>query len=223
MRQTPRVTPHTRLTQGAWPGAAPEAHPADARGLAGVAAGVRSSGCGDGVGACEKSSGGTEASPPPPPCGHGPDTSLPTLPGPWEMRVRTRKRLNLPQQQPRLAGLGAQSRGRPPTAGCGTPGCWTWTSLLIVEVRDCSVIVHVKTTRRFSHEQEPGVRTMRLIPVRPPPRVLLAGSQSPHSSALGAVLAPPVAGTAQPWGLGTSANGTQKAVTFAFVRPRWGT
>lgn len=161
--------------------------------------------------------------PPPPPCNHGPDTSLPTLPGPWEMRVRTRKRLNLPQQQPRLAGLGAQSRGRPPTAGCGTPGCWTWTSLLIVDVRDCSVIVHVKSTRRFSHEQEPGVRTTRLIPVRPPPRVLLAGSQSPHSSALGAVLAPPVAGTAQPWGLGTSANGTQKAVTFAFVRPRWGT
>lgn len=110
---------------------------------------------------------GAQRPPAPPPCGHGPDTSLPTLPGPWEMRVRTRKRLNLPQQQPRLAGLGAQSRGRPPTAGCGTPGCWTWTSLLIVEVRDCSVIVHVKSTRRFSHEQEPGVRTTRLIPVLP--------------------------------------------------------
>lgn len=221
MRQTPCVTPHTRLTQGAWPGAAPEAHPADARGLAGVAAGVRSSGCGDGVRACEKSSGGTEASPP---ALRSRPRHQPPHP-PWALGdARENQEAPEPPAAAAASGRSGGSEPRTPAHGrCGTPGCWTWTSLLIVEVRDCSVIVHVKSTRRFSHEREPGVRTTRLIPVRPPPRVLLAGSQSPHSSALGAVLAPPVAGTAQPWGLGTSANGTQKAVTFAFVRPRWGT
>lgn len=142
VRKTPRITPHTSLPQGAWLGAAPEAPPADARGLAGVVAGVRD---------CEKSSGGTEH-PPPLPCGHSPGTSLPTFPGRWGTRVRAKKRLNLRQQQPRLAGLGAQSRGRPPTAGRGTPGRRTSTSLLILKVRDCSVIVHVRSTRRFGHE-----------------------------------------------------------------------
>lgn len=81
---------------------------------------------------------GAQRPPPPPPCGHGPDTSLPTLPGPWEMRVRTRKRLNLPEQQPRLAGLGAQSRGRPPTAGVGPPAAGRgrpfslWKSVIVL-------------------------------------------------------------------------------------------
>lgn len=132
-----------------------------------------------------------------------------------------RKRLKPPQQQPRVAGRGARSRGRPPAAGVGP------------RLLDGRVPPHSGSPRSYtprargvSATSRSRVSAPRLTPLSPrrswhpaprldPPR----GSCPLTPRRWRPFLPPPAAGAAPAWGPGTSAHGAQKAAGFVCMRP----